>query len=82
MRYKEARNYKKSLVKVTLTQAHRRRVQQIIEKGPHGMWHLAKCACNRDGAYECDITPSLKQTDGPFAETVDEKALAFQAAFS
>jgi hypothetical protein len=30
IRYKEARNYKKRLVKGTLTQAHRRRVQQVI----------------------------------------------------
>ncbi|OQD75645.1 hypothetical protein PENDEC_c006G04633 [Penicillium decumbens] len=81
MRYKEARNYKKRLVKGTLTQAHRRRVQQVIEEGPHGMWRLAKWARNRDGAYERGITPSLKQLDGTVAETVDEKASAFQAAF-
>jgi len=77
MRYKEARNNKKRLVKGTLTQAHRRRVQQVIEEGPHGMWRLAKWARNRDGAYERGITPSLKQLDGTVAETVDEKASAF-----
>jgi hypothetical protein len=81
MRYKEARNYKKRLVKGTLTQAHRRRVQQVIEEGPHGMWRLTKWARNRDGAYERGITPSLKQLDGTVAETVDEKASAFQATF-
>ncbi|KAJ5820629.1 hypothetical protein N7474_006220 [Penicillium riverlandense] len=81
IRYKEVRNWKKRLVKGTLTQAHRQRVQQAIEEGPQGVWRLAKWARNRDGAYERGITPSLKRLDGTVAETVDEKAAAFQTAF-
>ena len=85
MCYSEARNAKARLVKRTLSRAHRRRVQQVIEDGPRGMWRLAKWARNRTGAYERGLTPSLKiqdpQTPGKLAETVDQKAEAFRMAF-
>lgn len=49
------------------------------------MWRLAKWARNRNGAYEKGLTPSL-EVQGPegrdeLAETVDQKAEAFRAAF-
>ncbi|OQE71313.1 hypothetical protein PENNAL_c0107G01286, partial [Penicillium nalgiovense] len=85
MCYSEARNKKTRLVKKTLSRAHRRRVQQVIEDGPQGMWRLAKWARNRDGAYEKGITPSLKvqdpQAPGTLAETIEQKAEAFRTAF-
>ena len=85
MRYSEARNRKTRLIKKTLSRAHRRRVQQVIEDGPQGMWRLAKWARNRDGAYEKGITPSLKiqdpQRPGAMAETTEQKAEAFRTAF-
>ncbi|KAJ5117510.1 zinc knuckle domain protein [Penicillium atrosanguineum] len=85
MRYSEARNKKTRLVKRALSRAHRRRVQQVIEDGPQGMWRLAKWARNRNGAYEKGLTPSLKiqglQSPGQLAETVEQKANAFRAAF-
>ncbi|KAJ5215580.1 uncharacterized protein N7498_001987 [Penicillium cinerascens] len=83
--YSGARNAKTRLVKKTLSRAHRRRVQQVIEDGPQGMWRLAKWAKNRTGAYERGHTPSLEiqdpQTPGKLAETVDQKAEAFRVAF-
>ncbi|KAJ5313174.1 uncharacterized protein N7443_000058 [Penicillium atrosanguineum] len=85
MRYSEARNKKTRLVKRALSRAHRRRVQQVIEDGPQGIWRLAKWARNRNGAYEKGLTPSLKiqglQSPGQLAETVEQKANAFRAAF-
>ena len=85
MRYTQARNNQARLVKKDLSRAHRRRVQQVIEDGPRGMWRLAKWARNRSGAYEKGLTPSLKVQDperpGELAETVDQKAEAFRAAF-
>ena len=85
MCYSEARNQKTRLVKKALSRAHRRRVQQVIEDGPQGMWRLAELARNRNGAYEKGLTPSLKiqglQTSGKLAETVDQKAEAFRMAF-
>ncbi|KAI3184976.1 hypothetical protein DTO027I6_9891 [Penicillium roqueforti] len=85
MCYSEARNKKTRLVQKTLSRAHRRRVQQVIEDGPQGMWRLAKWARNRDGAYEKGITPSLKvqdpQAPGTLAETIEQKAEAFRTAF-
>ena len=85
IRYSEARNKKTRLIKKTLSRAHRRRVQQVIEDGPQGMWRLVKWARHRDGAYEKGLTPSLKIQDprrlGEIAETVDQKAEAFRAAF-
>ncbi|OQD74227.1 hypothetical protein PENANT_c184G05569, partial [Penicillium antarcticum] len=85
MCYSEARNKKTRLVKKTLSRAHRRRVQQVVEDGPQGMWRLAKWARDRDGAYEKGITPSLKiqdpQMPGTLAETVERKAEAFRIAF-
>ncbi|KAJ5111870.1 reverse transcriptase [Penicillium alfredii] len=85
MCYSEARNKKTRLIKKTLSRAHRRRVQQVIEDGPQGMWRLAKWARNRDGAYGKGITPSLKiqqpQAIDALAETIDQKAEAFRAAF-
>ncbi|KAI1829300.1 hypothetical protein DTO027I6_9813 [Penicillium roqueforti] len=60
MCYSEARNRKTRLVKKTLSRAHQRRVQQVIEDGPQDMWRLAKWARNREGAYEKGITPSLE----------------------
>ncbi|KAI1829205.1 hypothetical protein DTO027I6_9898 [Penicillium roqueforti] len=85
MIYSEARNKKSRLVKKALSKAHRRRVQQVIEDGPQGMWRLAKWARNRAGTYERGLTPSLKIQDlrspGKLAETVDQKAEAFRMAF-
>lgn len=85
MCYSKARNRKTRLIKKTLSRAHRRRVQQVIEDGPQGMWRLAKWARNRDGAYEKGITPSLKiqepSSPGTIAETIDQKAEAFRTAF-
>ncbi|KAJ5766658.1 reverse transcriptase [Penicillium nucicola] len=85
MLYSKARNRNSHLIKKTLSRAHRRRVQQVIEDWPQGMWRLAKWARNRDGAYEKGITPALKiqnpQTPGAFAETIEQKAEAFRAAF-
>ena len=85
MCYSEARNQRTRLVKKALSRAHRRRVQQVIEDGPQGMWRLAKWARNRNGAYDKGLTPSLKiqglQTPGKLAETVDQKAEAFRMAF-
>ncbi|KAJ5121346.1 uncharacterized protein N7515_009307 [Penicillium bovifimosum] len=60
MCYTKARNVKSRLLKKKLSRAHRRRVQQVVEDGPQGLWRLAKWARNRDGAYEKGITPSLK----------------------
>ncbi|KAJ5598905.1 reverse transcriptase [Penicillium lagena] len=79
--YKKARNQKNRLIKGTLTKAHRRRVQRVIENGPKGMWRLAKWARNRTGSYDRGVTPTLKQTNGTIAETVEEKSAAFQQAF-
>ena len=79
--YKKARNQKNRLIKGTLRKAHRRRVQQVVEDGPKGMWRLAKWARNRKGSYDRGITPTLKQTNGELAETVEAKAAAFQQAF-
>ena len=81
MRYTEARNEKKRIVKGTLTRGHRRRVQQVVQDGPKGMWRLVKWARNRQGAYEKGLTPSLKTTNDGLAETVEAKATAFQQAF-
>ncbi|KAJ5110838.1 zinc knuckle domain protein [Penicillium argentinense] len=85
MLYSKARNKKTRLVKRALSRAHRRRVQQVIEDGPQGMWRLAKWARNRNGAYERGLTPSLKVQDpliqDELAETVDQKAEAFRTAF-
>lgn len=85
MCYSIARNRKARLIKKKLSRAHRRRVQQVIEGRPQGMWRLAKWARNRDGAYEKGITPSLKiqdpQSPGTMAETIEQKAEAFRTAF-
>lgn len=85
MQYSQARNRQTRLVKKALSAAHRRRVQQVIEDGPQGMWRLAKWARNRNGDYEKGLTPSLKvqgpEGRGELAETVDQKAEAFRAAF-
>lgn len=85
MLYSKARNKKTRLVKRALSRAHQRRVQQVIEDGPQGMWRLAKWTRNRSGAYERGITPSLKiqdpRTPGELAETVGQKEKAFRAAF-
>lgn len=79
--YSIERNNKARIVKRRLSKGHRRRVQEAIERGPRGMWQLAKWARNRQGSYERGITPSLKTNDGTLAETVDEKAGAFKTAF-
>ncbi|KAJ5190109.1 uncharacterized protein N7498_009094 [Penicillium cinerascens] len=42
LRYKQARNDKNRLIKGTLSKAHRKRVQKVMEEGPRGMWRLAK----------------------------------------
>ncbi|OQD66240.1 hypothetical protein PENANT_c371G10633, partial [Penicillium antarcticum] len=73
MCYSEARNRKTRLIKKTLSRAHRRRVQQVIEDGPQDMWRLAKWARNRDGAYEKGITPSLKIQDPQIPGAIAEK---------
>jgi hypothetical protein len=79
--YLRARNKKKRLVSKSLRLGHRRRVQQATEKGPNGLWRLAKWACSRKGAYESGITPTLKSTDGPPAETVEAKTKLLSEAF-
>lgn len=85
MQYSEARNKKTRLGKKALSRAHRRRVQQVIEDGPQGMWRLAKWARSRSGAYEKGLTPSLKiqgpETPRELAETVAQKAEAFRKTF-
>ena len=49
------------------------------------MWRIAKWARNRDGAYKRGLTPTLKTEGyerlGELAETVDQKADTFRAAF-
>ncbi|KAJ5901428.1 reverse transcriptase [Penicillium tannophilum] len=81
LRYKQARNDKNRLIKGTLSKAHRKRVQKVVEEGPRGMWRLAKWARNRSGVYERGLTPTLRTRDGAAAETVEQKAAAFQQAF-
>jgi Ribonuclease HI len=80
--YNVARNRKTRLIKTALRLYHRRKVQEVIEEGPTGMWKMNKWARNRQGAYDKGITPSIKipESDG-LAETVKEKAAAFQQAF-
>lgn len=80
LRYKQARNDKNRLIKGTLSKAHRQRVRKVIQEGPRGMWRLAKWARNRDGVYERGFTPTLRARDGA-AETMEQKAAAFQQAF-
>lgn len=74
MQYTEARNKKTGLVKKALSKAHRRRVQQVIEDSPQGIWRLTKWARNRSGAYEKGLTPSFKvenpRRPGGLVETV------------
>ncbi|KAG0160607.1 hypothetical protein PDIDSM_8137 [Penicillium digitatum] len=77
--YKAARNRKTRLIKIALRRYHRRKVQEVIE-GPGGMWRMSKWARNRQGAYDQGVTPSIK-IPGGLAETVEEKAAAFQQAF-
>jgi hypothetical protein len=81
LRYHQARNDKNRLIKSTLSKAHRRRVQKVVEDGLRGMWRLAKWARNRAGVYERGLTPTLRARDGSVAESVDQKAAAFQQAF-
>ncbi|KAJ5552062.1 reverse transcriptase [Penicillium frequentans] len=77
-----ARNDKNRLIKGTLSRAHRQRVQRVVDEGPRGMWRLAKWARNRSGVYERGLTPTLRTRDGATtAETVEQKAAAFQHAF-
>ncbi|QQK42055.1 reverse transcriptase [Penicillium digitatum] len=78
--YKAARNRKTRLIKIALRRYHRRKVQEVIEEGPGGMWRMSKWARNRQGAYDQGVTPSIK-IPGGLAETVEEKAAAFQQAF-
>ncbi|KUM55431.1 hypothetical protein ACN42_g11847 [Penicillium freii] len=80
--YNAARNRKSRLIKAALRLYHRRKVQEVIEEGPAGMWRMNKWARNRQGAYDKGITPSIKipGSEG-LAETVEEKAAAFQQAF-
>ncbi|KAJ5639865.1 uncharacterized protein N7484_007727 [Penicillium longicatenatum] len=77
LRYHQARNDKNRLIKSTLTKAHRKRVQKVVEDGPRGMWRLAKWARNRAGMYERGLTPTLRARNGSAAESVDQKAAAF-----
>ncbi|KAJ5809036.1 reverse transcriptase [Penicillium pulvis] len=81
LRYKQARNDKNRLIKGTLSKAHRKRVQKVMEEGPRGMWRLAKWARNHSGVYERGLTPTLRARDGSTAETMEQKAAAFQHAF-
>ncbi|KAJ5159354.1 zinc knuckle domain protein [Penicillium coprophilum] len=78
--YKAARNRKTRVIRAALRLHHRRKVQEIMEEGPAGMWRMGKWARNRQGAYDKGITPSIKVPEG-LAETVKEKAAAFQKAF-
>ncbi|RAO74375.1 uncharacterized protein BHQ10_010387 [Talaromyces amestolkiae] len=78
--YLRARNQKKRVVSKALRQGHRRRVQEVTERGPMGMWRLAKWARSRKGAYESGITPTL-QSDGISAESVEEKTALLSKAF-
>ncbi|KAJ5159355.1 reverse transcriptase [Penicillium coprophilum] len=78
--YKAARNRKTRVIKAALRLHHRRKVQEVMEEGPAGMWRMGKWARSRQGAYDKGITPSIKVPEG-LAETVKEKAAAFQKAF-
>jgi ribonuclease HI len=80
-RYTAARNAKKRLVQKALKQGHRKRVREVTEAGPAGLWRLAKWARNRDETYEQGIIPTLKHGDGQQAETATEKAKVFQELF-
>ncbi|KAG0158942.1 hypothetical protein PDIDSM_6462 [Penicillium digitatum] len=77
--YKAARNRKTRLIKIALRRYHRRKVQEVIEEGPGGMWRMSKWARNRQGAY--DRGHAVNQDTRGLAETVEEKAAAFQQAF-
>ncbi|KAJ5393042.1 hypothetical protein N7465_012016 [Penicillium sp. CMV-2018d] len=80
--YKAARNWKSRVIKAALRRHHRRKVQEVIEDGPAGMWRMGKWARNRQGVYDKGITPSIKILGTEdLAETVEEKAAAFQQAF-
>ncbi|EKV14892.1 Reverse transcriptase, putative [Penicillium digitatum PHI26] len=80
--YKAARNQKNRLIKTALRRYHRRKVQEVIEEGPGGMWRMSKWARNRQGAYDQGVTPSIKILGTEdLAETVEEKAATFQQAF-
>lgn len=79
--YLRARNKKKRLVSKSLRLGHRRRVQQATEKGPLGLWRLAKWARSRKGAYESGITPTLKAPNSDLAETVEAKTDLLSQSF-
>lgn len=79
--YLRARNKKKRLVSKSLKLGHRRRVQQATEKGPQGLWRLARWARTRKGLYESGITPTLKSTDGDLAESVEAKTKLLSESF-
>ncbi|KAG0158576.1 hypothetical protein PDIDSM_6091 [Penicillium digitatum] len=77
--YKAARNRKTRLIKIALRRYHRRKVQEVIEEGPGGMWRMSKWARNRQG--HMTRGHAVNQIPGGLAETVEEKAAAFQQAF-
>uniref|UniRef100_A0A093V209 RNA-directed DNA polymerase from mobile element jockey n=1 Tax=Talaromyces marneffei PM1 TaxID=1077442 RepID=A0A093V209_TALMA len=79
--YLRARNKKKRLVSKSLRLGHRCRVQQATEKGPLGLWRLAKWARTRKGAYESGVTLILISIDRRTAETVEAKTALLSESF-
>ncbi|EED13497.1 reverse transcriptase, putative [Talaromyces stipitatus ATCC 10500] len=79
--YLRAQNRKKRLISKSLRLGHRRRVQQATEKGPQGLWRLAKWARTRRGLYKSRVTPTLISTDGRTAESVEVKTALLSESF-
>jgi ribonuclease HI len=76
--YTKARNRKGKVVSRTLQQGHRKRVQQTVDRGPRGMWRIAKWARSRGN--QTGIIPTLHQGDRT-AETAEQKADLLRGTF-
>ncbi|GES66033.1 hypothetical protein ATETN484_0014000100 [Aspergillus terreus] len=75
--YKDARNHKTHLVRKTLRNGHRQRVQEVTEDD-RGLWKLSKWARNRSTGAA--TTPTL-EFQGQTMRTPEAKAAAFRETF-
>ena len=75
--YKDARNHKTHLVRKSLRNGHRQRVQEVTEDD-RGLWKLSKWARNRSTGPA--TTPTL-EFQGQSMRTPEAKAAAFRETF-
>lgn len=77
--YTATRNLKKRLVAKTLRNGHRRRVKDVTEEGPKGLWRMWKWASTTQ-AYDQGCIPTLRH-DNHEVTTPEGKGEIFRKVF-